>query len=150
MAGVSSGASLPAVEWEGLQYRVDVGMAEFARMVRIRRKQGGHSLDAVLAFGREPARIRDSLKSSADVAARVAALTAAADALASRPSAAANVDETESDLRKAVTRAVKDLRAITSAKDVSKAARIAQPLQRNADALPRWCAGLSGLCASSR
>ena len=77
------GRALPAVEWEGLPYRVDVGMAEFARMVRIRRKQGGHGLDAVLAFGREPARIRDSLKSPADVAARVAALTSAADALAS-------------------------------------------------------------------
>jgi len=135
MAGLSSGARLPTVEWEGLQYRVDVSMAEFARMVRIRRKQGGQSLDAVLAFGREPARMRDSLKAPADVAARVAALTSAADALASRPSTAATVDGTESDLRKAVNRAVKDLRAIKWPRDASKAARIAQPLQRTADAL---------------
>ncbi|MFO7695181.1 MAG: hypothetical protein R6V57_19010 [Vicinamibacterales bacterium] len=135
MAGVSSGASLPEVEWEGLEYRVDVGMAEFARMVRIRRKQGGLRLDAVLAFGREPARLRNSLKSPADVAARVAALTAAAEGVMDPPSATANEDETASGVRKAVNQAVKDLRAIRSPRDVSKAMRIAEPLQRTADTL---------------
>ncbi len=135
MAGVSSGASLPDVEWEGLEYRVDVGMAEFARMVRIRRKQGGLGFDAVLAFGREPARLRDSLKSPADVAARAAALTSAAEGVIGPPSAASNEGETASEVRKAVNQAVEDLRAIKSPRDVSKAARIAQPLQRNADAL---------------
>ena len=64
MAGVSDRPASPEVEWEGLRYRVDVGGAELARMVRIRQKQGGPGLDAVLTSVLEPVRLVEARKSA--------------------------------------------------------------------------------------
>ena len=142
MAGPSRGVSLADVEWEGLPYRVDVGAAEFDRLVRVRRKQGGHGLDAVLAFCLEAARLENALKTPSDVAARAAALSVAAGALLDRPARFTDEPDAGSDLRKLVDGAVEDLRKIRSAKDVSKSGRIAEPLVRAGDAL------LAGVLAS--
>ena len=135
MAGVAPGPDSREVAWEGLRYRVDVGTAEFARMIKIRQKQGGHGLDAVLAFCREPARMRASLRSPSDVPARVAALNVLADALPDQPSATPGRRRTVLDVRETVNRAVKELRTIKSSRDVSKAARIAASLQHAGDTL---------------
>jgi len=43
---------LPVVEVEGLRYRVDPAAADEARMLRVRREQGGWSLDEVLRLSR--------------------------------------------------------------------------------------------------
>ena len=142
MAGPSSGITVPDVEWEGLPYRVDVGAAGFGRLVQVRRKQGGHGLDAVLAFCLEPARLKSSLKAPSDVAASVSALNAAAGALLERSPGLAGERDTGPDIRRLVDRAIEDLRKIRSAKDVSKTGRIAEPLERAGDTL------LAGVLAS--
>lgn len=49
LAGAASGRSAPVVEWEGQKYRVDPAAAEVARLRRIRRRQGGPSLDVAIA-----------------------------------------------------------------------------------------------------
>ena len=135
MAGVSPGAAIVDVEWEGLPYRVDVGASEFARMVAVRQKQGGPGLDAVLAFCREPARLRESVKSPSDVAARVSALNAAVAALAEVPRGLFDGPDSGPDLRKLAADASEDLRKIRSAKDLSKTAQIAASLDRAGDEL---------------
>jgi hypothetical protein len=135
MAGALSGAVVPDVAWEGLPYRVDVGAAEFGRLVQVRQKQGGRGLDAVLGFCREAARLQGSLKSPADVAARVSALNDAVEALRPRSPSYLGESETGPDLRKLTDEAVGDLRKITSPGDVAKAGRIAAPLERAGDAL---------------
>jgi hypothetical protein len=142
MSGASSEADLPDVEWEGLPYRVDVGAAEFARLVRVRQKQGGHGLDAVLGFCREPARLQESLKSPADVAARVSALNAALETMLQRPPALLVESDTGPDIARLVNEALDELRKIRSPRDVSKVGRIAAPLERAGDAL------LAGVLAS--
>ncbi len=142
MSGPSSGLTVPDVEWEGLPYRVDVGAAEFDRLVRVRQKQGGHRLDAVLAFCLELARLKDSLKSPSDVAARVSALNAVAGAVLESPSIPAGGPATGPDIRRLVDEATEDLRKIRSERDVSKTGRIAEPLERAGDAL------LAGVLAS--
>jgi hypothetical protein len=142
MSGASSGAALPDVEWEGLPYRVDVGAAEFARAVRVRQKQGGHGLDAVLEFCRQSVRLRDSLTSPSDVAVRASALDSALETMLQRPPALPGERETGPDLRGLVSEALEELRKIRSPKDVSKVGRIAAPLERAGDAL------LAGVLAS--
>jgi hypothetical protein len=74
MAGVSGRPSSPEVEWEGLQYRVDVAGAELARLVRMRRKQGGPGLDAVLNDLLEAVRLVGAGKSTPKAAEVRAAL----------------------------------------------------------------------------
>jgi hypothetical protein len=135
MAGVSPRAASLDIEWEGLPYRVDVGASEFARMVAVRQKQGGHSLDAVLAFCREPARLRDSVKSPSDITARVAALNAAVAALAEVPRGLFDEPGRDPDLRRLAADASEDLQKIRSVKDLSKIGRIAEPLDRAGDEL---------------
>jgi hypothetical protein len=135
MAGVSPAAGLPRVEWEGLAYRVDTGGAEFDRLVRVRAKQGGVGLDAVLAFCRESARLQEPLKAPSDVAPRVTALGAAADMLLTERSPAPVRPVVTTGLKELVTEAVEDLRKLRTAKDLPKAGRIARPLVRAGDRL---------------
>ena len=49
MAGLSSGRSVPVIEWEGTKYRVDPAAAEMARLRRVRERQGGLSIDRAIA-----------------------------------------------------------------------------------------------------
>lgn len=135
MAGVSSSAALPRVEWEGLPYRVDVGASEFSRLVAVREKQRGRGLDAVLAFSRESARLRDAVKSPADVAPRVSALNAALAALVNVPPGFLGEREGDAELRRTVGEALDDLRRITAASDLSKVRRISEALERAGDTL---------------
>jgi hypothetical protein len=135
MAGVGVGPASPDVEWEGLPYRVDVGASEFARLVAVREKQGGHSLDAVLALCRETRRLRSAVTSPSDVPARVDALTAAIEALVQVPRSLFDEPDRHADLRKLADEAADDLRKIRTAKDLPKIDRIAGPLDRAGDAL---------------
>jgi hypothetical protein len=65
MAGVRSGAAPPAVvEWEGRRYRVDPSAAEFRRLQRMRRRQGGATIDAALTT--RPPASRDSKAGGAE------------------------------------------------------------------------------------
>jgi hypothetical protein len=50
MAGdrVEGREGLAPLEWEGLWYRADLGRAEFTRLLRVRRRQGGASLSEAL------------------------------------------------------------------------------------------------------
>lgn len=50
-------AEMPEIEWEGLRYRVDPASASFRRLVAIRERQGGQSLDAVLDLARAAAAV---------------------------------------------------------------------------------------------
>jgi hypothetical protein len=47
--------ALPSFDWEGLWYRADPGRAEFARLERVRARQGGVALGAALEACRAPA-----------------------------------------------------------------------------------------------
>ncbi len=47
-------------EWEGLWYRASPGIAERRRLTLVRERQGGNTLDAVLAFSRAARRLRES------------------------------------------------------------------------------------------
>lgn len=62
LAGALSSPRRPptSVEWDGERYRVDYGAPELARIRAVRRNQGGHDLDAVLAFARAAARLARS------------------------------------------------------------------------------------------
>lgn len=50
LAGASIGRELPRLTWEGQDYRLDLANAERQRIDTIRRKQGGHTLDAALVI----------------------------------------------------------------------------------------------------
>jgi hypothetical protein len=135
MAGSARDAAPGTVEWEGLQYRADVGAAEFSRLAQVRQKQGGYALDAVLAYCREIYRLPLALKSTSDVPARVAALTAAAKALELREPYSLGPDVPMPDLPALLDAAVAGLRRITRPKDVPTVALIANPLRRASDRL---------------
>ena len=60
MAGPGVETGLPMVEWEGLQYRLDLGAAEHQRILEIRDQLQSPGLDAALASGQAPA-IADAL-----------------------------------------------------------------------------------------
>jgi len=130
MAGLRTRVEEVRVEWEGLLYRVDVGAAEFDRLSRLRRKQGGASLDAALALSRASRGLAGPLPGLSVIPSRIEALAAAADQLASvRPAAS----DAAVRLRQAVAGATRDLQKITKAKDLGKAARISVPLRRASD-----------------
>ncbi len=134
MSGVQTPLPPALVEWEGLQYRVDVGAAEFDRLARVRRKQGGASLDAVLAFSREASRLRGVLPGIDAIPARIAALTEAAGALADGAGASGPAPASDAvRVRDLLNGAVRELRKIRKPKDLAKAERISIPLRRASD-----------------
>lgn len=134
MAGaVSSPANtallaLPPLEWEGLTYRVNPAAATLRRLVGIRSRQGGVSLDAVIAL----ARIADAIQAapSAD-AARIAAQQLPAVALALVTPAGGEGREAAGDEKKLVdlaADAVKRAGKLKPVPDRKELARIAKPL----------------------
>ncbi|MEW5983210.1 MAG: hypothetical protein AB1806_12695 [Acidobacteriota bacterium] len=67
MSGLrSADAAGPTLQWEGLRYRVAPGAGELRRLLAIRARQGGPSLDAALSMNRAGAMIL-TIRSPADV-----------------------------------------------------------------------------------
>jgi hypothetical protein len=65
LAGVrADGRSRPFV-WKDAEYSYDVGEAEFARLERVRKKQGGNSLDSVLDLAARAGDLRSSARTMA-------------------------------------------------------------------------------------
>ncbi len=67
----------PTISWEGQRYAVDLAGAEFSRLVAVRRKQRGLSLDRVLAFNRRARTLPSTVTSASTVSAAVTAIRAA-------------------------------------------------------------------------
>jgi hypothetical protein len=86
-------ARMPTVEWEGLLYRVDPAGSTFRRLVDVRARQRGTSLDAVLALSRAVASIL-SLSTFSELSPRMAELS---KAIAGLP-----VTVTSSDVRRPI------------------------------------------------
>jgi hypothetical protein len=119
-------------DYEGTLYRADPSAPELARLRAVREKQGGVSLDAVMAYTREVQTIASGIPDLARVPARVAGLKAAAAALLAQ-SPDARAWPAVSELREAVADAVGDLGKMRKPKDLAKAERLAVPLRRLAD-----------------
>ena len=122
-------------EWEGLAYDVSVAAAERRRLEATRVKQGGNSLDAVLAFSGDVAALTERAFTVDRVKPTIASLKEHAGRLApGRPWAGMNDDEVP-DLRTVVGRAINDLGKIKQPRHASKAVGVAEPLTEMADYL---------------
>jgi hypothetical protein len=97
-------------DWDGERYEVDYGAAELARLRAIRQAQGGHDLDAVLAFARVAAGIQAARPSGADLAARLAVLEAALARLDAPVLAARHAGRPGADAARAARRALETIR----------------------------------------
>jgi len=135
LAGVSDGASLPEIEWEGLHYRVDVAGAEFSRLVQVRRKQGGYALDDALALSRAVTQLGSAQASPAGVTVLAAALSSGVTGLLEHPASATAPGRGSAELGGLLGTAADDLRAVRSSKDTAKLTRVYRPLQRACDLL---------------
>lgn len=131
LAGASARISMPEIEWEGLRYRVDIGAAAFARLVRVRQKQGGYDLDGVLELLREANR----LDAAPGELAGAPALAARASAILAHPALSARSDGAGAELRDLLREAVDLLQKIRTPKDASKLTRVQRPLLRACDLL---------------
>lgn len=119
-------ASAP-FEWEGTQYVTDVTGASLRDLVAIRAKQGGNSLDAVIALTRALTPLQQNGLTLEALKAHTATLKTAGDRLVAAR-AWPDLPEDVPDVKKIVDRAVRDLSKIGKPKDVSKAPRIVTPL----------------------
>jgi hypothetical protein len=126
-------ASAP-FEWEGAQHVADVQGASLRDLVAIRAKQGGNSLDAVMAVSRALAPLRQNGLTLDVLRTHTAALKAAGNTLIAARAWPDTPDEIP-DVKKIVDRVVRDLSKIDKPKDVSKAPRIVAPLIGLADYL---------------
>ena len=129
----TSVASAP-FEWEGAQYIADVTAASFRDLVAIRAKQGGNSLDAVMAATRALTPLRQNDQTLGALKTQTAALEAAVDALVAAR-AWPDIPEDVPDVKKIADRAVRDLGKIGKPKDLSKVPRIVAPLVELVDYL---------------
>jgi hypothetical protein len=119
-------ARMPTAEWEGLLYRIDPATAVLRRLLEVRRRQGGVSLDAALALARAAEAVL-TMKDPGGVAAHVADLTAAVAAVTAMsplpddPAAAGmpKLDEALADARDRL----KDLKRQPDAHDLARAVR---------------------------
>ena len=119
-------ASAP-FEWEGAKYITDVTAASVRDLVAIRAKQGGNSLDAVMALTRALTPLQQNGLTLDALKTHTTSLKAAGDRLVAAR-AWPDMSEDVPDVRKIVERAVRDLSTITKPKDVAKAPRIVAPL----------------------
>ncbi len=126
--------ALPPIEWEGLTYRLDPGVSTLRRVVAVRARQGGPSLDGVLVV----ARLADAMASAASRDAAIAAaeqLPAAAAALreqASEGRRRVSVAGDDPDLDRLVARAADEAKRLKP-NDPKAAASLARPLQEAVD-----------------
>ncbi|HSK08664.1 MAG TPA: hypothetical protein VK911_03745, partial [Vicinamibacterales bacterium] len=151
MAGsVSSPANkrmraLPGVEWEGLKYRLDPGGSTLSRLVQVRERQGGLSLDAVLAL----ARLADAIAAAATSGEAMAAarqLPAAAAPLRRPPHVAwrSPAGDDEPAIDRLAARAIERVSGLGPKPGPRSLANIARPLQ---EAVDRYLAVVLGSIA---
>jgi hypothetical protein len=119
-------ASAP-FEWEGARYIADVTGASLRDLGAVRTKQGGNSLDAVMAFTRALTPLQQNGLTLETLKSNTASLKAAGDRLVAARAWPDMADDVP-DVKKLVDRAVRDLSKIGKPTDVSKASRIIAPL----------------------
>lgn len=119
-------ASAP-FEWEGSRYVADVTGVSFRELVATRAKQGGNSVDAVMALSRALSPLRQKDLTLDGLKTHTAALKSAGDALAAAR-AWPDIPDSVPDVKKSVDRAVRDLNKIAKPNDISKVPRIVTPL----------------------
>jgi hypothetical protein len=113
--------------WEGESYVADVSSASLRDLVAVRAKQGGNSLDDVLAlFGDAAALGRNGL--TVESVRMHAASIASTGAKLAAASAWPDVPDEVPNIRRILDRATRDLGRIEKPQDVSRAPRIAEPL----------------------
>ena len=121
-------------EWEGGHYITDVTGASLRDLVAVRAKQGGNSLDAVMALSRALMPLRRKGLTLDVVKAQVVAVKAAGDRLiVARPWP--DIPDDVPDVKKIVDRGVRDLGRISKPNDLSKVPRTIAPLEGLADYL---------------
>jgi hypothetical protein len=128
------GESTAPFEWEGTQYVPDVTGASLRDLIAVRAKQGGNSLDAVLAIARTATAFESDDLTLESLKTHTASLKADAGALVAArawPDAPDDVPDT----REVLDRVLRDLGKISKPKDVSKSRRIARPVVHHADYL---------------
>lgn len=114
-------------EWEGTKYITDVAGTSLRDLVAIRTKQGGNSLDAVVALTRALAPLQQNDLTLDTLKTHTAALKTAGDRLAAAR-AWPDLPNDVPEVKKSVDRALRDLSKIAKPKDVAKAPRIVAPL----------------------
>jgi hypothetical protein len=128
LRAIADGAEAGApFDWEGTTYVPDVNAASLRGLEAVRAKQGGNSLDALLAVSRELAGLRQPSLSLPDVKTRATSLRAAAAKLAA-PRPWPDLPEDLPEPKKILDRAVRDLSNIKKPKDLDKVERILAPV----------------------
>ena len=128
LRAMADGAEAAApFEWEGTTYVPDVSTASMRALEAVRVKQGGNTLDAIVAVSREVAALREPNLAMQDIKPRAASLRAAGTKLVA-PRPWPDLPEDLPEAKKILDRAVRDLSNIKKPKDVAKVAKIVEPL----------------------
>jgi hypothetical protein len=114
-------------EWEGARYVADVTATSLRNLVAIRAKQGGNSVDSIVAVARAVTPLQQNGLTLDALKTHTAALKTTSDKLVAAR-AWPDMPEDVPDVKKIVDRAVRDLNKIGKPADVSKAPRIVAPL----------------------
>ncbi|MDO8835192.1 MAG: hypothetical protein Q7V01_06330 [Vicinamibacterales bacterium] len=121
------------VEWEGLRYRVDPAAATLRRTMDVRARQGGPSLDAVMAV-MQAVRAIENMGELTNLASRIASLSNAVAALeAEAPADGGLTGQGQPDLGRAWADVERQLRTVRRAISPAGMAGVLRPLTRAAD-----------------
>lgn len=113
--------------WEGQSYVTDVASASLRELVAIRTKQGGNSLDDVLALFGHAAALGQKGLTIESIKPHAASIASTGAKLApARPWP--DIPDEMPNIKRILDRAVRDLGRIQKPQDVSRAARIAEPI----------------------
>jgi hypothetical protein len=126
-------SKMPTTQWEGLLYRVDPAGSTLRRMIDIRARQDGPSLDAALALARA-VREAAGVTVRQDVAARVEAVSAAVAGLPRADAAGpGGLSGGTPDLERDAAEVRRKFLALKGAPKAKDLASIVRPLARAAD-----------------
>jgi hypothetical protein len=121
-------------EWEDAKYVADITEVSISELTAMRARQGGNTVDAVLAFSdavrtlEQPNLTLEAVKTASTALKTVGSRI---QPLRSWP----DVEDQPSDVRKLIDRAVRDLDRLSKPKDADKAVRIVRPLAQMVDEL---------------
>ncbi len=125
--------STAAFSWEGESYLLDASVS-LRDLKAVRAKQGGNTLDAVLALAADARALAQAPHTLAQIKARITALRGDAGKLTA-PRPWPDNPQHAPELEKTIDRAVNELSKISKEGDLSQTARIAKPLVELADYL---------------
>jgi hypothetical protein len=126
-------AALPAIEWEGLRYRLDPAGSTLRRLVAIRQKQGGRALDPVLQLSRLAAAVEGAASAGAAKSA-AAGLPVIIDALKrARDETPLALDGGEPSLDELVKDTAERVAKLKPTPDRKALSRVARPLDEAVD-----------------